>query len=173
MLDKINFALGMGPATFSPQARKEKRNELCSVRLISLSYFYITWLCCRIYSIERQFLGPVLRLMLKKKNGIVDSYYQLAAINKALDACKKQSQFPANCKVAKARCEAFVNGISTRPMWQCTALDQMAKVWPSKIYVHRDDAAIAAKAYCQQGSSFPDTCYINLMTCKNLNPNNK
>jgi hypothetical protein len=62
-----------------------------------------------------------------------------------------------------------MNGVSTRPMWRCTAFDQMVKSWPSNTYTHRDDAAIAAKAYCEQGSAFPDTCFINLMTCKNMN----
>jgi hypothetical protein len=98
-----------------------------------------------------------------------DSTYEISAINKSFDDCKKQSGNPSTCKASKETCEMFLNGASTRPMWRCTALDQMAKLWPSNIYSHRDDAAIAAKAYCQQGSSFPDTCYINLMTCKNLN----
>jgi hypothetical protein len=103
----------------------------------------------------------------KEWNG--KSGYELAAINKAYEACRKQSKIPTSCKTAKESCEVFMNGVSTRPMWRCTALDQMAKTWPSNVYTHRDDAAIAAKAYCEQGSSFPDTCYINLMTCKNLN----
>ncbi|WP_028387687.1 hypothetical protein [Legionella fairfieldensis] len=105
----------------------------------------------------------------ENKEWTVNSNYELSAINKALDACKKQSNRPTSCKTAKETCEVFINGTSTRPMWRCTALDQMAKTWPGNIYAHRDDAAIAAKAYCQQESSFPDTCYINLITCKNLN----
>lgn len=99
----------------------------------------------------------------------VNSSYELAALNKALDACKKESKLPASCKTARESCEVFTNGSSNRPLWRCKALDQMAKSWPSNVYSHRDDAAIAATAYCQQGSSFPDTCYTNLMTCKNLN----
>ncbi|MFA5960277.1 MAG: hypothetical protein WC785_07150 [Tatlockia sp.] len=98
-----------------------------------------------------------------------NSSYALAALNKSFDECKKQSSLPASCKTAKESCEMFVNGQSTRPMWRCVALDQMAKAWPSNTYMHRDDAAIAARAYCQQNSGFPDTCYTNLMTCKNLN----
>ena len=108
----------------------------------------------------------------ENKEWKVKSSYELAAINKALDACKKQSKIPNSCKTARESCEVFTNGYSTRPMWRCKALDQMAKAWPSNVYSHRDDAAIAAKAYCQQGSSFPDTCYTNLMTCKNLNARN-
>ncbi|KTD25096.1 MULTISPECIES: hypothetical protein [Legionella] len=105
----------------------------------------------------------------ENKEWTVESSYEISAVNKAFDECKKQSKIPRSCKTAKESCEAFVNGKSTRPMWRCTALDQMAKSWPSNVYTHRDDAAIAAKAYCEQNSAFPDTCYINLMTCKNLN----
>ncbi|CDZ78409.1 hypothetical protein BN59_02719 [Legionella massiliensis] len=105
----------------------------------------------------------------EQKEWTVDSSYEISAINKSYDDCKKLSNVPTSCKSSKEACEMFLNGLTTRPMWRCTALDQMAKVWASNIYKHRDDAAIAAKAFCQQGSSFPDTCYINLMTCKNLN----
>lgn len=103
------------------------------------------------------------------KEWTVTSGYELAAINKAFDACKKESRMPATCKVAKENCEVFVNGLSTRPMWRCTALDQTAQPWRSNVYSQRDDAALAAKAYCQDESSLPDTCYINLITCRNLN----
>ena len=95
--------------------------------------------------------------------------YERSATNKALAACKKESKSPETCKAAKENCEVFVNGKSTRPMWRCTALDQFAKVWRSSIYPHRDDAALGAKAYCQENSGMPDSCYINLMMCKNLN----
>lgn len=65
-------------------------------------------------------------------------------------------------------CELFIDGVSTSPAWQCSALDQMAKVWVNNPYPNRDDAALAAKAYCQDNSGFPDTCYVNLLTCKNI-----
>lgn len=97
------------------------------------------------------------------------STYQLTASNKAMDACKKQSHHPATCKVAKESCDAYVHGVNTSPMWQCTALDLMAKPWVSNPHHLRDDAAIAARGLCEQHSAMPDTCYINLMTCKNLN----
>lgn len=97
------------------------------------------------------------------------SFYELTAINKAFEQCKKESRRPITCKAAKAYCEYYAHGATTRPMWRCTALDQMAKPWISNLYAHRDDAALAAKAYCQQHSAMPDSCYINLMTCKNLN----
>lgn len=100
------------------------------------------------------------------------SDYQRAAINIAFDACKKSSEDPGSCHVANADCEYFLNGQTTRPMWRCIALDQMAREWPSNVYPQRDDAAIAARAYCQDKSGFPDTCYTNLMTCKNLNERN-
>ncbi|STX51370.1 Uncharacterised protein [Legionella busanensis] len=97
------------------------------------------------------------------------SSYQRAAINKAIDVCKNESQYPETCKISKSNCELYVNGVSTTPAWQCTALDQMAQVWRSNSYANRDDAAIAAREYCQQRSGFPDTCYVNLLTCKNIN----
>ena len=104
-----------------------------------------------------------------EKQWVATGDYERSATNKAYEGCKKSSKLPLSCKVAKENCEAIINGVSTRPMWQCTALDQMAKAWPSSFYTHRDDAALAAKAYCQQRSSMPDSCYINLLTCKNLN----
>lgn len=96
--------------------------------------------------------------------------HEISALNKSYEACKKDSNAPASCKTSKEECEFMANGTSTRPMWRCTAYDQMAKTWPSNLYRHRDDAAIAAKAFCEDRSGFPDTCYINLMTCKNVNP---
>ena len=95
--------------------------------------------------------------------------FERVATNKAIEDCKKQSEFPATCKTSKESCEAFINGATTRPMWRCTALDQFSKVWRSAIYTHRDDAALGAKDYCKENSSMPDTCYINLMMCHNLN----
>lgn len=108
----------------------------------------------------------------QNRDWIFESSFELTAINKAYEACKKQSNIPSSCKAAKEACELLVNGVTTRPMWRCVALDQMAEAWPSNIYRHRDDAALAAKAYCQDHSAFPDTCYINLITCKNLNARN-
>lgn len=103
------------------------------------------------------------------KEWIINSGYEITAINRAFDACKKESTLPSSCKTSKESCEVFVNGVSTRPMWRCIALDQTAKEWSSNVYSQRDDAALAAKAYCRQSSSVPDTCYINLIACKNLN----
>lgn len=98
-----------------------------------------------------------------------ESAYQREAINRAFDACKKQSSTPKTCHTAREMCEYFSNGQSTRPLWRCLALDQMAKSWSSNLYPNRDDAAIAAKAYCKDKSAMPDSCYVNLLTCKNVN----
>ncbi|MFC3907548.1 hypothetical protein ACFORL_00460 [Legionella dresdenensis] len=97
------------------------------------------------------------------------SDYERSAINKAMELCKKSSQYPTTCKISKNDCDYLANGQSTRPMWQCKALDQMAKIWPSSYYTQRDDAAIAARSFCEEKSAFPDTCYVNLITCKNVN----
>lgn len=95
--------------------------------------------------------------------------FERTAVNQAMDLCKKQSTQPATCKAAKEACESFTHGLTNRPMWQCTALDQMANPWKSNIYSSMDDAALAAQAYCKQSSSLADTCYTNMVTCKNLN----
>ncbi|MDX1838302.1 hypothetical protein DIZ81_10190 [Legionella taurinensis] len=100
---------------------------------------------------------------------LAQSVYSITAINKAYDACKKQSEYPETCKTSKADCDAFVDGRSTRPMWQCTALDFSGTPWLSDIYTLRDDAALGAKAYCMDNSGIPETCYINMITCRNIN----
>ena len=103
------------------------------------------------------------------KQWVAKSISQRAAANTAYDACKKQSRLPATCKAAKEACEHFINGITDKPMWQCTALDQRGKPWVSNLYSNQDDAAIAAKAYCQESSAMPGSCFINMLTCKNRN----
>ncbi len=95
--------------------------------------------------------------------------YERMAINQALASCKKESPVPSSCKVAHEACDFFHHGVSTRPSWQCTALDQEAKPWASNPYPQRDDAAIAAIAYCKERSASPDSCYVHLLTCVNLN----
>jgi len=96
------------------------------------------------------------------------SMYERAATNKAFDACKKQSNVPASCKADLGVCEGFEHGISVSPLWQCMALDQNAKPWIGNSYGNMDEAAIAAKTRCVELSADPDSCYINLLTCKNL-----
>lgn len=95
------------------------------------------------------------------------SVYQKIALNFSFAACKKNSQSPASCHTSKANCKQFISGVSITPIWQCTAFDRDANAWKSNHYPHREDAALAAKAYCKQKSSIPDTCYINLITCLN------
>jgi len=99
----------------------------------------------------------------------IQSPYQRMAINRALDLCKKESPLPNSCKVAKEQCELFVNGQSTRPLWRCVALDDKAKKWVSNTYLKKDDAAIAALDYCKANSSSSQSCYINMLTCRDLN----
>lgn len=106
------------------------------------------------------------------KHWLTTSNYQLTALNKAYENCKKESTMPQSCKVAREHCEAFISGSSTRPMWQCTALDDLATPFMSTIYRNPDDAVLAAKAYCRQESPYPDTCYAYLFACKNLNEQN-
>lgn len=98
-----------------------------------------------------------------------NSAYQKRAINLTFDACKKESRFPKTCKTASNACEHYINGVSITPAWRCTALDKEAQSWESIYYNHKDDAAIAAKDYCKSRSSVPDTCYVNMVTCVNVN----
>ena len=100
---------------------------------------------------------------------VVNNLYEQVATNKAFEACKKQSDAPTSCKALKDNCDYFSNGLSTRPMWRCMALDLMSKIWKNDPRANRDEAALEAEAICKQHSPMPETCYINLMTCKNLN----
>jgi len=97
------------------------------------------------------------------------SFYQKAALNIAFASCKKESQNPVSCKTSASSCEGFNQGYSLRPMWQCTALDHEAQAWQSNFYAERYDAALGAKLFCKEKSGVPDTCYINLVTCMNMN----
>lgn len=102
---------------------------------------------------------------------LVKDIYQRVASNKSFDACKKQSNAPMTCQIPRNNCEYFVNGLTTRPMWRCVALDRTAQPWLGNVNANQDDAALDAKDYCKEGSTVPDTCYINMLTCKNLNRN--
>ncbi|MFI4919013.1 MAG: hypothetical protein ACHP65_05605 [Legionellales bacterium] len=95
--------------------------------------------------------------------------YQKSALNIAFAACKKESRVPSTCKTSQSNCEAFNKGRSTSAMWQCTALDQNAMTWQSNYYSLRDNAALGAKAFCNEKSTVPDTCSINLLACVNAN----
>lgn len=97
------------------------------------------------------------------------SSYKKLALNKALSLCKKDSIAPISCKVSGTMCDLFLNGVNTKPLWQCSALDSSAIMWPSNLYPQREDAALAAKDYCKQNSAFPHSCYINMISCHNKN----
>lgn len=99
------------------------------------------------------------------KEWIARSDYQKVALNIAFESCKKESSTPETCRASDDNCEGFYQGMSTRPMWKCKALDQLALSWESNFYAQRDDAALGAKAYCKQKSEVPDTCYINMLSC--------
>lgn len=108
-----------------------------------------------------------------KSNDATDTYweskniYQKIALNFSFAKCKKNSKVPATCKTSVANCARFVAGVNVMPMWECTAFDKEAFAWTSNQYPHREDAALAAQAYCKQKSPIPETCYINLITCLN------
>lgn len=102
--------------------------------------------------------------------------YERVAHSKALEACKQESSMPLSCMPIKEACTYMgtrvnrpILGTSNGPLWRCTALDQTAKPWRGNIYPNRDDAYLGAKAYCHAHSTEPETCYVNFLTCKNLN----
>ena len=103
------------------------------------------------------------------KQWSVQNSYQKMALNLAFAACKKESTVPASCNASESACEGFNQNLSTKSLWQCTALDETAAAWLSNFYLQREDAALGAKAYCQEKSAVPDTCYIDMVTCMNIN----
>lgn len=115
------------------------------------------WQCSALDADQQTFIGQ--------------GHYETKALGQAYELCKKESKFPLSCKVSKANCEVSpkkTQSANSRPLWRCLALDQMAEHWQSGIYSNRDEAAINAKDFCQSNSTFPDTCYVHLMTCTNL-----
>jgi hypothetical protein len=104
----------------------------------------------------------------QNKQWIVNSSYQITALNKSFDECKKESNVPATCKVIKESCNMFIKEASKRAKWQCTALDHNAVTWVATSSTNPDRAALSAKAYCRHNSAHPDSCYINLITCISL-----
>lgn len=105
----------------------------------------------------------------EKKQWASTNNYKKIALNVAVDKCKKESRAPSTCTLSKTTCVQFHNGVNTTPLWECTALDDNAEPWVNNPNPQKEDAALAAKSYCQENSKLPDTCYINLITCININ----
>lgn len=102
---------------------------------------------------------------------VVKNKYQKIALNISFDSCKKQSKKPMTCKTSNNSCEGFHLGLSTKPYWRCVAIDSKAAAWKSNYYPNKDDAYMAAKAYCKSKSKIPDTCYVHVLSCENINDN--
>jgi hypothetical protein len=98
-----------------------------------------------------------------------ESVFKRKAINTIYDSCKNNSRAPTSCNKNNVQCGSFLNGISTIPIWQCTALDSNAQAWQGDIAPQKDEAALNAKGKCTRQSAIPDTCYIHMLTCKNRN----
>ncbi|MBA2652233.1 MAG: hypothetical protein H0U73_08205 [Tatlockia sp.] len=94
------------------------------------------------------------------------STYGLTAMNKSFDACKKESNFPTTCRVVKESCDLYIKEAAQETTWQCTALDFYGNPWRSTGSSKQDVTALAAKAKCRRNSLVPDSCYINLVTCR-------
>lgn len=105
------------------------------------------------------------------KNGTIwegKHRYQLPAKMNALHLCKNESRSPMSCVRTKETCTETEEEVSSKSYWQCTAFDQMGKEWSAEPLKNRDDAAIQAKESCLNESGFPDTCYVNLLTCRDI-----
>lgn len=101
-----------------------------------------------------------------------NSSYARVAINKAFEACKSESHDPRSCQASQNACEVTMQDVAPdTALWQCGAMDLMAKIWTNNPQPDRDQAAIAAKINCEKHSGMPESCYINLITCKNLREN--
>lgn len=100
---------------------------------------------------------------------VITENYKRAGMAQALDACKKQSQVPGTCRMPESKCDSYVDGVLTTPMWQCTAIDFLAVPWRGAANTTPDRAALEAKLNCKENSSLPETCYLNYITCRNLN----
>jgi hypothetical protein len=95
--------------------------------------------------------------------------YQKMAINLSFAACKKGSQYPETCRITVNNCTGYHLGLSSKPFWHCAAFDQSGAQWMGNYYTTKDDAAMAAKEYCQSKSSTPGSCYVNMIACTNIN----
>jgi hypothetical protein len=90
-----------------------------------------------------------------------------AALNISFEACKKESEIPTTCKSSDS-CDGINRlGTITKPKVNCTAFDRLGQAWVSYVNTQGEDAAMAAKDYCQKNSVLPYTCYVNLVTCAN------
>lgn len=105
------------------------------------------------------------------KEWLAQSPYPKIAINRSLDACKRQSTNPLSCRITSNDCESPQLDPSTKPYWRCTAIDQQGTPWNSIYYLNKEDAALAANAYCHSKSPLPETCFINMITCVSSNQN--
>lgn len=103
------------------------------------------------------------------KQWVAHSNYQRNASIRALESCKKESSSPESCRSIAEDCDSLMNGLSTRPLWRCVALDFTATPWNGNLSRDRTNAALSAKGICRERSSVPDSCYINMVTCNNLN----
>ena len=94
--------------------------------------------------------------------------YEMTVVTAAIAACKKNSRMPQSCQSKAWTCETYINGMPTKPLWECSALDALAHVWKNEPSLVRDDAALAAKERCLHNSPKPESCYINMVSCINL-----
>lgn len=95
------------------------------------------------------------------------SNYKRKAINEAYAQCKQQSKQPTTCNTSHEGCSMIIKGQVFKNRWQCLALDKVGGSFRSDRFSTRNDAVSGAKALCRKMSSFPDSCYVRLITCKN------
>ena len=112
------------------------------------------------------------------KNWSSQNAFKRIAMYRAFESCKKESTNPSSCKNDENACQYFGDQVKTlsssmnynsSAQWQCTALDKTAKNWSGNPSSNQDDAALNAKAACRAESTIPDTCYVNMLTCVDMN----
>lgn len=109
---------------------------------------------------------------IKDANNLVwkaQSSYKRQSVNKVKDLCKKASQNPLSCTVKQVQCESIFKGYAFAPLWQCTGIDRIGAGFRGSKSQNRDTAAINARSRCVLESTLPFTCYVNTITCNNLN----
>ena len=95
-------------------------------------------------------------------------YHEQIALNRAFDACKKNSHLPFSCSVSQASCTAYDSKLLRTAGFQCVAIDKLATAWVGNTYRTPAKALMAAKRYCQNQSPLPDTCYTYPILCKTV-----
>lgn len=90
-----------------------------------------------------------------------------AAINQSAQACRDNTENEGSCISARESCVQVVNNRIVRPSWRCTAFD-MTTYYRGAVQYTREDTIESALDKCRRLSFSPNTCKVNMLTCKNV-----